>query len=149
MAAPELARPLVYLATNEDYAGRPIREHPDRQQGPNAESGKKDMQGRVRTGEGWKYVAKEINQLTGGSRNKSGWIDLYPEDIRQVFNYILGSQRRLVQNIYESGKAIYLGGMPEPTKVPLERVIRGTDYDAANRALAYERSMKAKQPWPH
>lgn len=149
LLAPELSRPAIYLATNEDYSGRPIHTRPEFQKGPNAESGRRDIGGRVRTGEGWKYVASSVNKATGGSRTKSGWIDFYPEDYRQIFDYVGGTQRRLGQNIYETGKSVMQGKSPDPTHVPLERVIRGTDYDAADRSIAYERSQRVKQPWLH
>ncbi len=150
MLAPELTRPLVHIWTNQDYTGRPIHQNPDFQKGPNAESGRRDIGDRVRTGEGWKYIARSINGISGGSRTKSGALDFYPEDIRHIFDYVGGTQRRLLGNVYETGKSIGSGKAPDPTHVPLERVIRGTDYDAADRAIRFERSEHQKRPWlPH
>jgi hypothetical protein len=149
LAAPELLRPAVHLATNEDYTGRPIHMDPDFQRAPNSYSGRRDIGGRVRTGEGWKYIAEGINKASGGARMKSGYLDFYPEDLRYPFNYAAGTQFRLGQNVYESGKSLVQGKAPDTTKMPLERVVRGTDYDAADRALGYERNQKQRRPWLH
>lgn len=144
---PELGRPVAYLASNRDAFNRQVHTNPDYQHGPNAESGKRDIGGRVRTGEGWKYIASAVNKASGGSRVKSGYLDFYPEDYREIFNYVAGSQSRLAQNVYQSGKSVAQGQMPAATTMPLERVIRGTDYDAADRSLLYQRHFDQKHPW--
>lgn len=143
MMTPELARPFVHVMTNKDWAGRPIHSNESFQKGPNSESKRRN------TGEGWHYMSSYVNRLSGGSRTKSGVLDFYPEDYREIFNYVGGTQSRLAQNLYESGKSIGKGEAPDATKIPLARVIHGTDYDAADRAAKFERLDKMRHPWKH
>lgn len=140
-ATPELARPLVHIYTNEDWAGRRIHEDPVFQHHPNAYSARRG------TGQGWSAIAKGVNTATGGSPGKSGALDLYPEDYREMIDQFAGTQIRLGQNVWDSAAAIAQGKWPDATKIPLERVIRGTDYDAADRARGYELRDKLKHPW--
>lgn len=145
--APEITRPIIHIATNENFAGTPIHANPDFQKAPNSWSGRRDIGDRVRTGEGWKYIAEGINAATGGSNVKSGKLDLYPEDIREVFDYFFGAQRRMIGNVMETGKSIGAGKTPDMSHVPFLRVLMGTDFDAADRSIAYERDQKVKKPW--
>lgn len=132
LLAPELTRPMVYLATNRNYANTPIHADPTFQKGPNAEAGRRN------TGEGWKQMASTVNRLTGGNAAQKGYLDFYPEDYKEILDYAVGAQRRLGANIYQTGKSIVQGQSPDPTHVPLERVVRGSNYDAADRAKFYE-----------
>jgi len=143
VATPEAFRPLVHIYTNEDWAGRPVHVDPDFQKAPNAYSPRKT------TGAGWSAIAQGVNTATGGDEGKSGEIDLYPEDYREMIDQFAGTQIRLGQNIWNTGEAVAEGKWPEATHIPLARVIRGTDYDAADRAAygAYLRSQK--RPWEH
>ncbi|MGD0420565.1 MAG: strawberry notch-like NTP hydrolase domain-containing protein [Xanthobacteraceae bacterium] len=143
IATPEAFRPLVHIYTNEDWAGRPIHVDPDFQKRPNAYSPRKT------TGAGWSAIAKGVNTATGGSPGKSGVLDLYPEDYREMIDQFAGTQIRLGQNIWDTGESVAEGKWPQATKIPLERVIRGTDYDAADRARGDEARDRQKHPWKH
>jgi len=141
MLAPELTRPAIHAYTNKDWAGRPVHKEPVFQEGPNAESGRKS------TGEGWKYIASGVNTVSGGDKRHSGMLDFYPEDYRLMFDYVGGSQRRFLSNIYQTGQSIGKGEWPDATHVPLARVVMGNDYDAADRARRFERMDEEKRPW--
>ena len=143
VATPEAFRPLVHIYTNEDWAGRRVHTDPDFQKRPNAYSPRKT------TGQGWQAMAKGVNTATGGSPAKSGLVDLYPEDYRELIDQFAGTQIRLGQNAWDTAAAVAQGKWPQATKIPLERVIRGTDYDAADRARAYELRDLRRRPWKH
>ena len=139
--APEIVRPAIHIYTNKNYNGLPIHSDYSNQSKPNAYSGRRS------TGDGWKYVAEGLNDLTGGARNKGGIIDMYPEDIRTLFDYPFGAQRRFVERGAETAHSIAAGKEPDYSKAPLAGVILGTDYDAADRARHFERDRESKQPW--
>jgi hypothetical protein len=139
--APEIARPAIHIYTNKNYNGLPIHSDYSNQSKPNAYSGRKS------TGDGWKYVAEGFNDLTGGARNKGGVVDMYPEDIRTLFDYPFGAQRRFVERATETAHSIAVGKEPDYSKTPLADVILGNDYDAADRARHFERDRESKQPW--
>jgi len=143
VVAPELLRSPVHIATNRNWSGVPIHAVPDFQKHPNSYSPRRS------TGKPWSKIAQGINTATGGSPGKSGLLDLYPEDIREILDPFAGTQLRLGENIWNTTASIAKGEWPEPTKIPLARVIRGTDYDAANRARAYELKERMKRPWTH
>jgi hypothetical protein len=147
LMAPELLRTPLDLAVNEDQFGRPIHQDPDRQKAPNAYSGRPDYQGRVRTGQAWKSMAESGNDLSGGNPHKSGALDFYPEDYREIFNYIAGPQITLGSNIAATAGAIAQGQMPDPTHTPVVREFYGTDYPAAEGFKSYQRSQDNKHPW--
>lgn len=139
--APELLRAPVHISTNRDWAGRQIHVDPQYQKHPNAYSGKRT------TGEGWKDIAEGINTATGGGPGRSGLADLYPEDIREILDQFIGTQVRFGQNVWNTVAPIAQGDWPKPTDVPLEHVVHGTDYDAADRARYYELRDRQKHPW--
>jgi hypothetical protein len=138
---PSTLRPLTYIYTNEDWAGRPVHADPDFQKRPNAYSARRT------TGEGWQKIAHGVNTATGGNPGKSGAVDLYPEDYREMLDPFLGTQSRVGENIWSTADSVFEGKWPEPGHVPLGRVVFGTDYDAANRARGYELRDKQKHPW--
>ena len=74
-------------------------------------------------------------------------LDFYPEDYRLMFDYVGGSQRRFLGNIYQTGHSIGKGEWPDATHVPLARVVMGNDYDAADRARRFERMDEERRPW--
>jgi predicted RNA methylase len=141
--APEITHPLIHNYTNEDWAGRPVHSNPSFQKGPNSSTKRKS------TWEGWRTVAEGINSATGGSHAKSGYLDWYPEDVQNIFDYPFGAQRRFGQKAYETGASIAAGEAPAPNRTPLEDVFRGTDYPAADRAAQFERNDRVKRPWLH
>jgi N12 class adenine-specific DNA methylase len=142
--SPELTRPLVHAYTNENWNGIPIHKDPAFQRGPRSESG------RVNTGDGWKWAAKGINEVTGGDRKHSGALDVYPEDLREVFSYYSGldTAMRFGRNV-TGFVANAAEGTPdkEPSRIPFARVVRGTDYDQADKSRRFERDRESKQPW--
>lgn len=140
---PEVLRPLGYIYTNLDWAGRLVHVDPAFQRRPSAYSGFRT------TGEGWKAGAEALNAATGGGPGHSGFLDLYPEDLRELLDPYIGTQARLAQNIWNTGATVAKGEWPEPTKVPLEHVVRGADYDAADRQRYYELRDLQKHPWKH
>ncbi len=140
---PSTLRPIAYVYTNEDWAGRPVHQDPAFQKRPNSSSGRKT------TGEGWKDLAQGVNTLTGGSSSKSGVMDLYPEDYREMLDQFVGTQLRLGQNVWDTAASVAKGEWPDSGKVPLGRVVFGNDYDAADRAHEYEMRDRKKHPWKH
>jgi hypothetical protein len=138
---PATLRPLTYIYTNLDWAGRPVHADPDFQKWPNSYSG------RQTTGEGWNKLAQGVNTATGGSPGQSGLVDVYPEDYREILEQFIGTQVRLGANIWSTGESALEGQWPDPTKVPLGRVVFGTDYDAADRAADFEYRDRQRHPW--
>ena len=140
---PETLRPMVEVASNQSWTGFPVHMDPTFQKDPNAYSG------RETTGEGWKWGAETLSTMTGGSLAEQGYVDLYPEDIRTLLEPFIGTQLRFGANAVTTAESAFEGEWPEPSHVPLGRVVFGTDYDAADRAKDYELRDRQKHPWKH
>jgi hypothetical protein len=141
--APELVRPLVHTTTNENWTGYPIHLDQTYQRGPRSESGYRS------TGEGWKYSARMLNDVSGGDKHHSGYLDFFPEDLREMFDYYsgLGTQRKFGLNVANSVENAVTGKPVDYSKLPLARVVMGTDYDAADRSRRQENRRIEKRPW--
>jgi hypothetical protein len=144
---PELLRPEYDIATNTDWTGRPIHRDERGQNRPKSWSGKGDYGGRPGTGEAWKFAAETLNAFTGGNRTHAGWLDLYPEDLRELFSQFIGTQVGLAHKTWTAGSKLVHGELPAPAEVPILHIFAGQDYDAANKHLQYLRQQKANAPW--
>ena len=140
-AAPELVRPFMDVALNKSWTGHMVHTQPEWQRKPNAESAFPS------TPQFWKDVAKFVNKESGGSSNKSGWFDFYPEDIAYIIKAYLGGQERPIENVANVAGAINAGKPIPLTKVPIGSIFYGTDYDQADAAAARERKYDTHHPW--
>jgi hypothetical protein len=141
--APEIARPVVHAYTNQNWTGYPQHLNPDFQKGPRSESGFKN------TGEGWKYSTRMLNAMSGGDKHHSGYIDMFPEDLRELFDYYsgTGTQRKFISNVASTASNAASGKPTDYSKLPLARVVMGTDYDASDRFRRQENSREQKRSW--
>jgi hypothetical protein len=144
---PEMLQPEYDVATNTNWMGYPVHQDKAFQKGPNAYAGRKPLGGRVRTGEGWKDIAQFLNWASGGDRGHSGYLDFYPEDIREIAAPFIGTQLQFGTGLYQAGASIANGQAPDASKTPIAKVFTGTDYDAHDRAVAGERYYHSKHPW--
>jgi len=93
---PQLAKPVGDLATNRDYAGRMISPEPS----PYDATPPPDSQrywGNVNPT--FRWVAEKLNELTGGSEIRSGKIDVSPETLEYVYQYLTGSVGTFVAKV--------------------------------------------------
>jgi Large polyvalent protein associated domain 38 len=145
--APELIRPFMDLAQNKSWSGGHIHIPEDFQTKPNSETGARWTPGF------WKDIAKFLNQWTGGSHAKAGYLDFHPEDLEYVAKEYLGGQVRLIEG---AAKAIQESESDKEGKglkasdIPVSKVFYGTDYDKTNHAIAREKEIEGKRTWlPH
>lgn len=92
---PLVGKPIMESFLNRNFFGSPIYQESQFDNAPGSELG------RPTTGEGWKWLARSINEATGGSaavRSKIG-LDLQPEIYRQVVEGWLGGPYQLAKQI--------------------------------------------------
>lgn len=156
LLAPELARPFLHVSLNEKFSGSPIHVPtetanrqfgPNMQHGPNAYTPWKRSTADQQVGQGWEMLAQALNDATGGSRTKSGKLDFYPEDYKEILGYVIGTPLRFGGEVTGTASSLLKGERPKETNIPLGRVFRGADYDAADRARAFERGQASHKPW--
>jgi hypothetical protein len=136
---PDLVRPAVNVYTNKKWTGSNVHpnSYPD-------EKWPRSHNPRSTAGEGYQAIAQGLNAITGGNEGRRGFIDLWPEDIRELLGNYVGTLVRTGQHIREPIEDALDGQPHRPSHTLLERVVRGTDYDAADGANYREERSKAK-----
>ena len=140
--APSVIDPFVQLASGKDYKGE------DRKAKVFDKTTPVSSNGRRSTSEVYKAAARGLNWLTGGNEFRKGFVDIAPEDLQLVTEFIGGGPMRDVHNTVSTAKNIAqaaTGGTPERTlsQTPfLRRIVKeypentARYYDAMD---AYER----------
>lgn len=120
--APSLADPLVQLWTGKDYKGdwRTAKSYDPNK--PLSANGKRN------TAEAYKMAAQSLNWLTGGNENRKGMIDVAPEDLQLVVEFLGGGIGRDIHNVAATTKNVAQlanGETPERTlsQTPLLRTL--------------------------
>lgn len=122
--APSVADPMVQLATGKDYKGD------DRLRRSFSKTAPVSWNGKRNTGAGYKAVAEFFNMLSGGNENRKGLVDIAPEDLQLIAEFIGGGPMRDINNAVSTvGNLAQFasGGTPERTlsQAPfLRRIVR-------------------------
>ncbi len=89
---PTLGKPLVDIGFNENFMGTSIYNENFPFGTPKPES----QLGRRSTPEGYKAIAEFLNDVSGGSQWRSGYIDINPDVMRYMANYFTGAAGKFV-----------------------------------------------------
>ena len=101
--APTVADPFLSVAINKDYKGAPIYK-----EGSPFGLAKPDSQMYWNnTGPIPKFIADQVNKLTGGSRVTPGYVDMSPDVLEFWFNYLTGATGAFVKRSIEAPVNIY------------------------------------------
>jgi hypothetical protein len=132
--APSAVMPIINIAENTDVFGNRVR----------PESFPGDVRPKSQlswssTPEGYKWVAEEVNRLTGGSIAESGAWDFAPGDVKVLGDFVLGSAGRMIASL--SGKAweVAQGEMPDMKDVPGVKSFLVNPKDPKEAGLFHER----------
>jgi len=94
---PTLARPFAEITANMNYAGNTIMPPVD----PYDKTPLPDSRRAYRTvGAQSRWVAETLNDFTGGDERTSGIIDVSPESIEHIAEFMSGGAGRFVQNAF-------------------------------------------------
>lgn len=130
--APTQADPLVQIASNKAWTGNPVMQTVS----PYDPAPPPDSELYFRSArEMSKGIARELNELTGGSPQRPGLIDVSPEVFDLVADHFTGSVGRFVTDVWDIGAKGLQGEISERGDVPLLRRVTGFDnrYGIANR----------------
>ena len=126
--SPTLISPITDYALNMDYSGRPIMPTPspfDATPPPNSQRYWSNV------GPIPKAVAQKINELFGGNEVRAGAIDISPETISQVFDFLTGSAGKFAERMIFLGSNVSKASRGELDwgdlvgNVPLTRKVYG------------------------
>lgn len=108
--SPTLISPITDYALNMDYSGRPIMPTPspfDATPPPNSQRYWSNV------GPVAKAVAQKINEITGGNEVRAGAIDISPETIGQVYDFLSGSAGKFVERLVTLPRKAFQAGSGE------------------------------------
>ena len=118
--APSVVDPVIQLASGKDYKGdNRLRKSFDDTK-PLSSNGKRN------TAAPYKWTAEALNWLTGGNSLRKGKLDVAPEDVQLVWEFIWGGLGRDISNVGSTVANITelaRGGQPESllSNVPIAR----------------------------
>lgn len=109
--SPTITDPIVEIQTNRDYAGRMIS--PEWGNGPDAYKYFPDVNSAAR------IIAKKLNEWTGGDEYTPGTIDISPETIEHVSDFIFGGLGSFAGKLYATGEAKITGEPVDDHNIPI------------------------------
>lgn len=131
--SPTLTDPLIEIATNENFMGRNI--YPENLPfGPQ----KPDSQLYFRSAsEVSKQVAEGLNSLTGGNKWDPGMVDISPETLDHIFDFMVGGAGRTIKRAVDVPFK-YVDGELEPNNIPFWRQWHSKQLDYIDQAAFYD-----------
>ena len=134
--APTVADPFIEIMRNENYAGVPIykQQYPG-DQSPDSQRYFNSVSPSAR------WVTDNLNSLTGGTSEMSGFVDWNPEIMDYWFEYLTGGIGRFVQRTGELPARIYTDGFNEDLtrEIPFVRKAIGSVSERENIGLFVEK----------
>lgn len=123
--APTIADPFVDILENEDFADKPIYKEGlpfDRTPAPDSQLYW------ATTSPSAVWLAKTLNELTGGNEVRPGFVDWSPDILEYWFNFATGGVGRFIQNTVESPVTAFQEGFSEELmrSVPFVRKLIGS-----------------------
>jgi hypothetical protein len=130
---PLIGKPVMENVLNQNFFGGPIYKKSQFDNAPGSELG------RASTGEGWKWLARTVNDVTGGSEAVRGKIDLQPEIYRQMVEGYLGGPYQLAKQV------VGLKDAEGATDVPGLKSFLGSGSEYAPQTQYFENSTVVRQ----
>jgi hypothetical protein len=133
--SPTILDPLVDLSQNQDFAGRKIMPET-----PNDKSKPDSQKYWSNTGIIYRTVAEQLNELTGGNEWKAGGIDVSPETLDYLMNWIWGSAGAFALRTGGLVTKFLDGTEIAMNDVPFARKVVTRKSPGADRSMFYERA---------
>lgn len=141
---PTIGQIPVSIALNENYFGEKIY----RENFPFDPAPKPDSQLGKESGYRWtQAAAKWLNEVTGGSEYRSGYIDWNPDNIDFVIESITGGAGKFTTRSVNAIDKIVTGNWDEleSRQIPFVRVFNGQPYEYSNVTNFYDRTVEVNQ----
>ena len=134
MLTPTVFDPLVALAENQDFTGKPIyMEDISRLRPTPGESRAKDSATMIGKG-----MAIAANRLTGGTKYTPGWFSPTPDQIDYLIGQLTGGVGREVGKLEQSVTGLVTGDLAPMYKIPiLGRLVGSASSESAQRDRFY------------
>jgi hypothetical protein len=134
--SPTLLDPAVKVHENKEWHGGPLmpEKNPFGPPTPNSERYFRSAS------EGSKWIAKELNALTGGNQARPGWWDWSPEWFDMIVGDALGGAGTFTLKVSDTAARAYTGEEIERKNIPFIRKILGSEYPSSDYELYFERA---------
>jgi len=131
--SPTAFEPAVQSYTNENFFGAPIRpqENPYESPGPSSERFFESARPVSRT------LARQANELTGGSEFRSGWVDISPNTLDFWWDFITGGAGKTVMNTITTVSNLARGERTPVENIPVMRRFVGKEKEGVIRERFY------------
>jgi len=132
--APTALLPFVQVWENKNFAGNPLgpEGYPGAGKKPNAYLSWNN------TPEGYKWIAKTINDITGGTPAESGVLDLRPTTYQMLVNTLTGSLGTFFKQVGTTAGTLAQGELPEWKNAPVLRQLGTTPSSSVETGLYHE-----------
>jgi hypothetical protein len=129
--SPTVTDPLAMIAENKDFTGKPLmpEKNPFGVEKPDSERYFKSVNPIA------KAATEMVNNLTGGSRVKSGLIDVSPETVEMFVGTLSGSLGKIIKDTIAVPMILAKDGSIESHKVPFARRFIGTKSESENKTI--------------
>jgi hypothetical protein len=146
--APTLADPLIEVAANKNFAGRPIEKESPRGEADNRPGYQRAKESTLRspTGQAYLGISRAINALTGGTAYEAGLASPTPERVRYIAQVagggVLREFEKSVDGIIKTARAEDV----KPSGIPVfGRFYGEVDDDQVAQSRYYERGKRLDQ----
>jgi transcriptional regulator with XRE-family HTH domain len=141
---PTIGQIPVSIALNENYFGEKIY----RENFPFDPAPKPDSQLGKESGYRWtQAAAKWLNEITGGSEYRSGYIDVNPDNVDFIIESITGGAGKFATRSVNAIDKIMTGNWDqlESRQIPFVRIFNGQPYKYSNITQFYDRAVDVNQ----
>jgi hypothetical protein len=134
MLSPTILDPFVDLGANKDYLDRKImpEDYPGQVASPDSEKYWNTVNPQ------WKWVAKKLNELTGGNEVRPGAIDISPETLEYWTEFIAGGAGAFLARSNNFITKLVTGEDIEAYQVPFTRRFYGSPSKYADMQAYYD-----------
>lgn len=134
LVSPTISDPLVQMYENKNFFGGKIK--PD-QEPYGAEKKQSDLYfSTVR--QPTKLFTKWLNDVSGGNEVEAGLLDLSPENVDHIIDFLGGGVSKFFANTIDTGVSLAQGDLPEAENTPFVRKFVGDVYDDVERSIYYD-----------
>lgn len=133
--SPTLLDPAVKVAENKEWHGGPLMPETN----PFGPPTPRSQQYFRSASEQSKWIASELNELTGGNKVRPGWWDWSPEWFDMIVGDALGGSGTFVMKVSDTAQRAYSGEEVETKNIPFMRKLLGSEYPSADFELYFER----------
>ncbi|WP_163557602.1 LPD38 domain-containing protein [Halomonas sp. NO4] len=132
---PTLFRSITQVAVNEDFAGRPIYRENFVGGAPKPDS----QLGMGSTPEAFNAMAEFINEHTGGSKYRSGAVDLNPSVMQHLVNYYGGGAWGFTEKTADAVARVFQGDEIKRFRIPFAGRVMGEVMPYRDMQTFYQR----------